>query len=361
MNAQTILKPVGLDSVEEPNLPAADAGIMESTVAALLASGKGLLAADESFPTIERRFKEYDIASTEENRWAYREMLLTTPGLNEFISGVILFDETIRQEIDGESIPEMLARQEMVPGIKVDMGTMALPRFPGEKITQGMDGLRERLIEYRELGARFSKWRAVIAVGEHIPTWPCLAANARALALFAALSQEAGLVPIVEPEVLMNGSHTRARCEEVTLATLQSVFEALQEHRVRLKQMLLKTNMVVSGVDSPEMANPDEVASATLRSLRRAIPSGMPGVVFLSGGQSDEAATQRLSAICAVRDAPWKLSFSFGRALQAPALKIWRGCSINIPAAQKALLQRARCNSLAVLGRYTPDAERAAI
>jgi len=333
---------------------------MESTIEAILASGKGILAADESFPTIEKRFKAFDISSTEENRRAYREMLFATHSLNEFISGVILFDETICQRTtDGVPIPEALTKQDIIPGIKVDKGTIALANFADEKITQGLDGLRERLIEYRNLGARFTKWRAVIAIGENIPTRACIAANARTLALFAALSQEARLVPIVEPEVLMDGNHTLARCEEVTTVTLQSVFAALFEHRVVLEQMLLKTGMILSGVECPEQAEVAAVAETTLRCFRRAVPAAVPGILFLSGGQSDEVATQRLNAVCRVGDAPWRLSFSFGRALQSPALKIWKGSQENVAAAQAALHHRAQCNSLAVRGKYSEQTERA--
>ena len=333
----------------------------DSTVAALLASGKGILAADESFPSIEKRFQPFNISSTEENRRAYREMLFTTPGLNAFISGAILFDETIRQKTsEGIPLSEVLAKQGMVPGIKVDMGTIALPNFANETMTQGLDGLRERLVEYRQLGARFTKWRAVISIGEDIPTCTCIATNARTLALFAALSQEAGLVPMVEPEVLMNGSHTIARCEEVTNATLKSVFDALSEHRVVLERMLLKTGMVLPGKECPQQAGVAEVAEATLRCLRRFVPAAVPGVVFLSGGQSDEAATERLNAICRGSDVLWKLTFSFGRALQAPALNIWKGISGNVPAAQAALHHRAQCNSFAAQGKYSAQMETTA-
>ena len=334
--------------------------VMESTVKALLATGKGILAADESFPTIEKRFKAFDIASTEENRRAYRDMLFATPRLNEFISGVILFDETIRQRMsDGRPIPEALAKQGVIPGIKVDKGTIVLPHFAREKITQGLDGLRDRLIEYRGLGARFTKWRAVITIGEGIPTRTGIEANAKALALFAALSQEAGLVPIVEPEVLMDGEHTIARCEEVTSAALKSVFGALFDYRVVLEQILLKTGMILSGAECPEQADELVVAETTLRCFRRAVPAAVPGIMFLSGGQSDEVATLRLNAICRSGDVPWKLSFSFGRALQAPALKIWKGSPNNVMAAQAALHHRAKCNGLAVDGRYSAQTEGA--
>ncbi len=330
---------------------------MESTVAALLARGKGLLAADESFPTIGKRFKDLAIPSTEENRRTYREMLFTAPGLGEFVSGVILFDETIRQSIGGVAVPEALARQAIIPGIKVDLGTVALAGFPGEKITEGLDGLRERLAGYRQLGARFAKWRAVIAVGEHLPTASAIGANARLLSLYAALCQEAGLVPIVEPEVLMDGDHTLVRSEEVTTATLQAVFGALTEQRVSLETMLLKTGMVLPGKDCPQPAAVEEVAEATLRCLRRTVPAAVPGIVFLSGGQGDVEATERLNAICRPGGAPWTISFSYGRALQDRALQAWRGAAANVAAAQAALQHRARCNSLAVLGKYSPESE----
>jgi fructose-bisphosphate aldolase class I len=333
---------------------------MKSTVAALLASGKGILAADESLPTIEKRFKALNLPCTEENRRVYREMLFTTPGLGGFISGVILFDETIRQRAKaGVPMTEILTAQGIVPGIKVDKGTIALANFAGEKITQGLDGLRDRLIEYRQLGARFTKWRAVLAPGEHTPTHPCLEANARTLALFAALSQEAGLVPIVEPEVLMDGNHPIARCEEVAGAALKSVFAALIEHRVVLEQMLLKTSMILSGAECPEQADVAEVAETTHRCLCRFVPAAVPGIMFLSGGQGDEAATGRLHAICRAGDVPWTLSFSFGRALQAPALKIWKGIAGNVPAAQAALHHRAKCNGFAVQGKYSARIEKA--
>jgi fructose-bisphosphate aldolase class I len=331
---------------------------LETTIAALLVAGKGILAADESLPTIGKRFAALEIPSTAENRRAYRGMLFTTPGLSEAISGVILFDETMHQRIGDASMPEALARQGIVPGIKVDAGTMALPGFAGEKITQGLDGLRERLAAYRELGARFTKWRAVIAIGEGLPTATCIEANARALALFAALSQEAGLVPIVEPEVLMDGDHTLARCEEVTSATLQAVFATLVAHRVVLETMLLKTGMVLSGKGCPQQATVEEVAETTLRCLRRAVPAAVPGIVFLSGGQSDVAATERLNAICRASSAPWTLSFSYGRALQDAALKTWKGSPVNIAMAQLALHHRARCNGLAVQGKYSERVER---
>lgn len=331
---------------------------LESTVAALLAPGKGILAADESFPTIGKRFAALNIASTEANRRAYRELLFTTPHLNESISGAILFDETTSQRTAlGESLPGVLTRRGIVPGVKVDGGTAALANFPGEKFTHGLDGLSERLLRYRELGGRFTKWRAVIAIGDGQPTATAIATNARLLALFAACSQEAGLVPLVEPEVLMDGNHTLARCEEITSLTLRTVFAALAEHRVLLEGMLLKTGMVLAGKECPAQADPTTVAAATLRCLRRVVPAAVPGIVFLSGGQSDVAATERLNAICQAGGAPWRLSFSFGRALQDAAMKIWAGDPANTAAAQAALWHRARCNGLAVQGKYSAAAE----
>jgi len=333
---------------------------MESTVEALLFPGKGILAADESLPTIERRFKAQGVESTEVQRRAYREMLFTTAGLGEYISGAILFDETIRQRSTaGIPLQEVLASQGIIPGIKVDRGTVALPAFPGELVTEGLDGLRERLTEYRGLGARFTKWRAVVAIGDRMPTRACTKANARELAHFAALSQEAGLVPIVEPEILMNGNHSLTRSEEVATSLLKDVFDALVEYRVTLEHMLLKTSMIVSGSECPDQADDSAVAETTLRCLRRGVPVAVPGIVFLSGGQEDEVATKRLNAICQAGPAPWTLSFSFGRALQAASLGLWKGSSINVPAAQEALLHRARCNSAAVQGRYSTMMEHA--
>lgn len=324
---------------------------LETTALALVAEHKGILAADESMPTIGKRFAALSIESTEENRRSYRETLFTTPGLSEFISGVILFDETIRQKIGDVTMPEALSAQGIIPGIKVDGGVTALPGFPGEKVTQGLDGLRERLVAYRELGARFTKWRAVISIGENLPTRGCVEANAHALARFAGLSQEAGLVPVVEPEVLMDGTHSIARCEEVTHSTLEAVFQALIGHRVLLEGMLLKVGMVLSGKSCPQQADADEVAHATVRCFRRTVPAAVPGIVFLSGGQTDVETTQRLSSICEVGNGPWTLSFSFGRALQDEAMKTWKGVQSNRQAAQAALLHRAKCNSLALSGK----------
>ena len=334
---------------------------LQSVARSLVPEGKGILAADESSPTIEKRFRGIDLPSTEENRRAYRELLFTTPGIPEFISGVILFDETIRQKAaDGTPFPALLSRQGIIPGIKVDSGAKSLAGFPGEKVTEGLTGLRERLSGYRDLGARFAKWRAVITIGNGIPTAFCLEANSHALARYAALCQEAGLVPIVEPEVLMDGPHTIARCEEVTTAALSLVFAELLEHRVALEGTLLKPNMVLSGKECPEQADADQVAEATVRTLRRVVPSAVPGIVFLSGGQSPERASRHLSAMNALGGHPWELSFSYGRALQDPVLKAWKGNPANVGAAQRAFHHRARCNHEARFGRYTQEMEGAA-
>jgi fructose-bisphosphate aldolase, class I len=327
---------------------------LAATATALVAPGKGILAADESSGTIAKRFKQIQVESTEEHRRAYRELLFTTEGAAEYISGVILYDETLRQRAaDGTPLAEILTRQQIIPGIKVDKGTTGLAGFEGEKITEGLDGLADRLAEYRDLGARFTKWRAVITVGDGIPTPGCIRANAEALARFAAVSQEAGLVPIVEPEVLMDGDHTIERCDQATRDTLAATFAALRRHRVHLDGMLLKPNMVVSGSDSPTQAGVEEVATATLACLRDTVPASVPGVVFLSGGQSDEAATAHLNAMNQRPGAPWQLSFSYGRALQAPALKAWKGEPANAPAAQRAFHHRARLNGAARSGSYT--------
>ncbi len=334
---------------------------LESTAGALVAPGRGILAADESLGTIEKRFKSVSLSSTDEHRRAYREMLFTTRGIGEFISGVILFDETMRHKAsDGTPLPQVLARQGIIPGIKVDKGTTALPAFPEEKITEGLDGLRGRLAEYAGHGARFTKWRAVITIGAGIPTDGCIAANAHALARFAALSQEAGLVPIVEPEVLMDGDHTIERCEAVTEATLHRVFGELVKHRVVFEGMLLKPNMVLAGKSCPRQAGVEEVAAATVRCLRRTVPAAVLGVVFLSGGQSPEVASAHLSAMNALGANPWQLSFSYGRALQDAALAAWRGEAANVAAGQKAFLHRSRCVGAARYGRYTQQMEMAA-
>lgn len=333
-------------------------GELESGARALVAKGKGILAADESLGTIKRRFEGIKLESTEENRRAYREMLFTTQGIEEFISGVILFDETLRQKArDGRSFPEVLSRKGVIPGIKVDKGTIDLPGFPGEKVTEGLDGLRGRLNEYRELGARFAKWRAVITIGEGIPTRTCIRANAHALARYAALCQEAGLVPIVEPEVLIDGTHTIERCEEVSEITLKAVFSELLDHRVAFEGMLLKPSMVLSGKECPRQASVEEVARATMRCLRRIVPAAVPGVVFLSGGQSAERATEHLNAMNAMGGHPWEVSFSYARALQDPALKAWKGEAANVAAAQKIFHHRAKCNGAARYGKYSKQME----
>jgi len=331
---------------------------MESTVTALLAPGKGLLAADESLKTIGKRFEALKIASTEENRRAYRELLFTTHGLARHISGAILFDETIRQKMEGALIPGALAAMGIIPGIKVDKGTADLPGFAGEKFTQGLDGLRDRLAEYRDLGARFTKWRAVIAVGAGLPTPACIGANARALALFAALSQEAGLVPIVEPEVLMDGEHTIQESFFATKRALLALYDELQRQGVRLEETLLKPNMVLPGYGCPVQDSDDSITSHTLTCLRQTVPAAVPGIVFLSGGQTDEQATARLNAMNALGPHPWQLSFSYGRALQGPVLRTWAGREENAAAAQEELAYRAHLNGLARNGSYTTDMER---
>jgi len=334
---------------------------IESSVQALLAPGKGILAADESFPTIEKRFKELGIPSTEPNRRAYREMLFTTPGLGDSISGVILFDETIRQKTSaGVPMPELLASAGILPGIKVDGGTEAMAGFEGEKFTLGLDGLRERLAEYVRLGARFTKWRAVITIGDGIPTDACIGLNARTHAVFAALSQEAGLVPIVEPEILMDGTHTIERCEEVATAVLRRTFEELATQRVALEKMILKTGMILSGSECPRQAGDDEVAAATARCFLRSVPAAVPGIVFLSGGQEDVPATRRLNAVESIAALPWRITFSYGRALQDAAMRTWGGAPANVAAAQGALAHRAKCNGLAVRGSYNEQSEKSA-
>ncbi|MGV3656287.1 MAG: class I fructose-bisphosphate aldolase [Noviherbaspirillum sp.] len=332
---------------------------MERTVADLTAPGKGILAADESTGTIEKRFKSVDVACTEENRRAYRELLFSTAGLGEFIGGVILYEETLRQSTAaGLAMPRLLEQQGMLPGIKVDKGTQDLPGFPGEKITQGLDSLGQRLAEYRQLGARFAKWRAVISIGDGLPGAGAVHANAHALARYAAICQEQGIVPIVEPEVLMDGAHTLDDCARVTEEVLHEVFHALHRLRVAPELMLLKPNMVVPGQSCPSQARPEEVAQATLSCLRRTVPAAVPGIFFLSGGQGDEEASANLNAMNA-RPQPWVLSYSYGRALQAAALKAWRGQETMMGGAQDALRLRARLNSAAREGKYTAAMEQA--
>ena len=324
----------------------------------LVAPGKGILAADESFPTIEKRFEKIGVESNEDTRRSYREILLTAGGVSKFISGVILFDETIRQETqDGKPLPQVLSDMGVYPGIKVDKGKVDMPDHPGEKITQGLEDLSERLKEYVGLGARFTKWRVVFSIGEGLPTDDCIDANSESLAKFASLSQQEGLVPVVEPEVLMDGGHDIKRCREVTYQVLKKVFVKLVEQKVELFQMLLKPNMVIAGKDDPDKATPEDVAKNTIACLREAIPPEVPGVVFLSGGQSPQEATANLNAINILNGVPWELSFSFGRALQAPVLEAWSGNNDNKDAAQKALYKRARLNSLARKGEYRGEGE----
>ena len=331
---------------------------LEETARALVAPGKGILAADESDGTIKKRFDSIGIESTEDNRRAYRDMLFTTDGATEHIGGVILYDETIRQSaLDGTPFPKLLEHQGVIPGIKVDKGAKDLAHAPGEKITEGLDGLRERLGEYVSLGARFTKWRAVITIGEGIPSEYCLWTNAHALARYAALSQEAGLVPIVEPEVLMDGGHSIETSFEVTSRTLHAVFTELRDQRVHFEQMLLKPNMVLSGYDASGRAGVQDVAEQTIQCFRRHVPAAVPGIVFLSGGQTDEDATAHLNAMNAMGPHPWELSFSYGRALQAPSLKAWAGDSANVESGQAAYLHRAKMNGLARSGTYSAELE----
>ncbi len=328
------------------------------TARAMVAAGKGILAADESTGTIRKRLAAIEVESTEEHRRTYRELLFTAPGAAEFINGVILYDETIRQKTtDGIPFPDYLAKQGILPGIKVDAGAKALAGFPGETITEGLDGLRERLIEYRKLGARFAKWRAVIDIAPGVPTPFAIRANAHALARYAALCQENDIVPIVEPEVLMDGDHSIERCEEVTDATLSAVFEQLHEHRIYLEGMVLKPNMVISGKKAANRAPPGAVAEASVRCLKRHVPPAVPGIAFLSGGQSPTEATQHLSLINRLGPLPWALTFSYGRALQDTALKAWGGQPAGFAAGQREFHRRARLNGLATTGRYTPDME----
>lgn len=334
------------------------------TATALVADDKGLLAMDESHPTCNKRFAALGIPQTVEARRAWRELIVTTPGLGESISGVILFDETIRQQKrDGTPFIRVVTDAGIIPGIKVDTGAKDFAGHPGEKITEGLDGLRERLAEYFRMGARFAKWRAVIAVGNGttgIPSQGCIEANAHALARYAALCQEAGLVPIVEPEVLMDGEHSLQRCFDVTEIALRAVFTQLYTQRVELQAMILKPNMVVPGSTCPSQAEVEEVADFTVKCLQRAVPAAVPGIAFLSGGQASELATARLNAMNVRYKSrlPWALAFSFARAIQQPALEIWQGREANVLAAQQALNHRAQCNRAARRGEYTAAMER---
>lgn len=337
---------------------------LRATAKEMVAPGKGILAADESTGTIAKRFAAIGVESTAPNRRDYRELLFRSEGLGDYVSGVILFDETLRQEAsDGTMLVKILEAQGVIPGIKVDRGAKPLPGAPGETVTEGLDGLRERLVEYRELGARFTKWRAVIRIGEAIPSRRAIHVNAHALARYAALSQEAGLVPIVEPEVLMDGTHSIERCTEVTEATLREVFYELGHQGVLLEGMVLKPNMVLSGSDAPGRAPAEEVARRTVRCFLRTVPAAVPGIAFLSGGQSDEEATVNLDAInrlAAEIGAPWELTFSYGRGLQAAPQQAWRGSADNASATQQAFLHRARVTSAARQGAYDPAMDREA-
>ena len=326
----------------------------------MVAPGKGILAADESSSTIKKRFDSVGVADTEENRRAYRNTLLTTQGLEEYISGVILYDETLRQKADdGTPFPEMLSKKGILPGIKVDAGAKDLALYPGEKITEGLDKLRERLSEYKTLGAKFAKWRAVITIGADIPTEACVSANAHAMARYAALCQEVDIVPIVEPEVLMDGDHTIERCFEVTEEVLEEHFEELERQRVALEGTILKASMVIAGKKASKQASVEEVADQTVRLLTAEVPKNLTGIVFLSGGQSDELATANLNAMNKLGKHPWPLSFSYGRALQNAALKIWAAdTKANVAKAQAALLFRSKMNALATQGKYSDEMEK---
>jgi fructose-bisphosphate aldolase class I len=338
-----------------------DTKLMTETARAMVAAGKGLLAADESAGTCKKRFDSVNVESTEENRRAYRELLFTTPGLPEYVSGVILFDETLRQKTrDGVNFAEYLKKNGIVPGIKVDAGAQDMALHPGEKVTEGLDKLAARMKEYFGMGARFAKWRAVITIGEGIPSMACIKANSHALTRYAAICQEASIVPIVEPEVLLDGDHTVERCEEVTETTLATLFHELERHGVCLEHVILKASMVVSGKDNARQASVQEVAERTLRVLKRTVPAALPGVVFLSGGQTDEHATAHLDAMNRIGGVPWPLTFSYSRALQAVALKTWRGSAANVAAAQKAFHHRARMNGLAAKGQWNANLEKQA-
>lgn len=334
---------------------------LESTAKSLVAPGKGILAADESTGTIKKRFDKIKVENTEDNRRNYREMLFTTKGCEEFVSGVILFDETLRQKAsDGTPLAQILTSKGIIPGIKVDKGPTKLAGSADEQITDGLDGLRARLVEYRSLGARFAKWRAVISIGDGKPSDLCLLTNAHALARYAGLCVDEGLVPIVEPEILMDGTHTIESSHEATERALHFVFHALAQQLVPLEQILLKPNMVLSGYECPKQASVREVAERTIQCFKRVVPAAVPGIVFLSGGQSDEAASAHLSEMNRIGGTPWEMSFSYGRALQAPALKAWGGKQENRAAAQKAFYHRAKCNGAARYGKYTDAMEKPA-
>lgn len=332
---------------------------LENTIQKIAVSGKGILAADESMPTITKRFQAVGIESNEENRRAYREILLTTPGCSTFIAGVILFEETLNQKTsDGILFPEALKKLGILPGIKVDKGLVSIPNTADEKVTQGLDGLPERLAEYKTKGACFAKWRAVYAIGENTPSELAIETNAEVLARYAAICQAQGIVPIVEPEVLIDGDHTLARCEEVSEPVLRAVFKALARHKVALEYIILKPSMVINGKNCPQKASAEEVAAATVRVLRRTVPAAVPTINFLSGGQSSEEATANLNAMNQLGNLPWNLSYSYARALQDYCMKAWQGQAKNIPTAQNAFYKRAKLNSLAATGKYNAGLEK---
>ncbi len=334
-----------------------DAAKLQQIAKQMVAPGKGILAIDESSGTCKKRFDALGVDCTEENRRKYRQLLVSAPGIEQFISGMILYDETLRQKDDaGVPFSEILTKKGILPGIKVDMGAKDLALHPGEFVTDGLDGLRERLKEYSELGARFAKWRAVITIGEKIPSMACIKANAHALARYAALTQEAGLVPMVEPEILMDGTHTIEKCDEVTAQTLKTLFAELEGQDVLIEGTILKVSMVLAG--SSTQSAPDQVAAMTVKCLKENVPANLAGIVFLSGGQSDENSTIHLDKMNKIGGTPWPLSFSYGRGIQAPALKIWAANMADTPKAQAALIFRARMNSLAAQGKYSSDAEK---
>ncbi|HCR19277.1 MAG TPA: fructose-bisphosphate aldolase class I [Candidatus Latescibacteria bacterium] len=328
------------------------------TASAMVSRGKGILAADESEKTLQSRFDGIGLEATQDLRRAYRDLLFTTPGLEDFISGVILYDETLRtRSLDDVQFPDLIAQQGIIPGAKVDTGLTGLAGFPGEQITEGLDGLRERVQTYRELGARFAKWRAVFAIGQGAPTRTCIQANAQVLARYAAICQEAGVVPIVEPEILMNGTHSIEECEEATETTLSTVFYELLAHRILLEGIVVKPSMVLSGTECPVQAGVEEVAEATIRCFRRTIPASVPGIAFLSGGQSPELSTAHLNAMNLMGPQPWEISFSYGRALQDPARAVWKGEEANRKLAQEVFYHRTKCNGAARFGKFSPEME----
>lgn len=330
-----------------------DIATLKQTATALMNPTKGILAADESSGTIKKRFDKLGIESNPEMNLSYRKMLFTTPGVEEFLSGVILYDETIRQEIDGKSVCKYLESKGIIPGIKTDKGAIEMVNFPGEKITEGLDGLGKRYEEYSQMGAKFAKWRMVVTVGEGIPTQTCLDANGEVLARYSAITQNAGLVPIIEPEVIRDGGYDLDKCKEVTIRTLKAVFGRHKEHRVNLEGLILKTNMVTCGEDNPNQASPDEVAKATIEAFLESVPKEVAGIVFLSGGQSPDMTTDNLNAICKNTNLPWPMSYSFSRALQGEAIELWAGKEENSPQAQKAFSDRGKKVSLARQGKLS--------